>query len=501
MNNEKKKEEQGGHFIDALCRFLLEITEMNLKIFSRGFSRIELKSVLSDLFILSTMACSLSLNPLHLQFLHWLSPDIFSDKLMGKIHNLNFMDKFIVLMILFSGGFIWIKGFIHIIRTRGPQKALDSIGLKNGLGETAKVVDVVDLETDQKLVIVNSQGIGQDKFLKSKEALESAFNIPIEQIRYGSSMKYTEIVLGLTPFPDHISFGDFENELCRDGEFFIGRTKDKILKENICNLPHMLIAGSTGGGKSVFFKQILAGLLKSTDHLQMYLIDLKGGLEFRPFMDMPNVRVVKTMEDAVALLKAVKDEMEARFVHLEKMGREKIDPKRDRIDRIIVGIDEASVLYGNVSRESEDYELVVKARHLTEHIAKLARAASIHLILATQKVTKETIDTRIQENISGRMCFKLNTLEGSLRVLGNGKACDLPNIPGRGIWQLGHETREVQAPDVDRGYLIERLGLMEADHELGKKKMFQTMLVEEEMHFPVQNGTPKSKHQGDFDDL
>ena len=378
---------------------------------------------------------------------------------------------------------------------------MDSIGLKNGLGETAKVVDVVDLEENQRVIVVNSLGIGLDRIQKSKTALESAFNIPIEQIRYGTSRKYTEIILGIRPFPKHITFGDLEEELTRDGEFLIGKTKDEVLKEKVHNLPHMLIAGSTGGGKSVFFKQVLLGLLKSTDHLQMYLIDLKGGLEFTTFMDMPNVRVVKTMEDAVALLKAVKDEMEARFVHLEKMGREKIDPKRDKIDRIIVGIDEASVLYGNVSRDSEDYELVVKARHLTEHIAKLARAAGIHLILATQKVTKETIDTRIQENISGRMCFKLNTLEGSLRVLGNGKACDLPNIPGRGIWQLGHETREVQAPDVDRGYLIERLGLMEADHELGKKKMFQNMLGEEEMHFPVQNGASHSDKQGDFDDL
>ncbi|WP_207748713.1 hypothetical protein, partial [Clostridioides difficile] len=75
----------------------------------------------------------------------------------------------------------------------------------------------------------------------------------------------------------------------------------------------------------------------------------------------------------------------------------------------------------------DDYELVQEARFLTEHIAKLSRAAAIHLILATQKVTKETVDTRIQENVSGRMCFKLNTTEGSVRMLGHGKAADLPS--------------------------------------------------------------------------
>ena len=261
------------------------------------------------------------------------------------------------------------------------------------------------------------------------------------------------------------------------------------------------MAGTTGGGKSVYFKQVLLGLLKSSDHLQMYLIDLKGGLEFRPFSTLPNVKVVKTIEDAVTVLTMVKAEMEARFAHLEDSGKEKITPGRGGFDRIIVGVDEASVLYANAAKDSEDYELIVRARNLTEHIAKLSRAAAIHLILATQKVTRETIDTRIQENMSGRMCFKLNTLEGSLRVLGNGKACDLPSIPGRGFWQLGNDLVEVQAPYVD-GESLER-GIEEVQEEylLGQKKLRQEMLMDDFQDLPLAKKASDLEQRRDFGEL
>jgi len=178
----------------------------------------------------------------------------------------------------------------------------------------------------------------------------------------------------------------------------------------------------------------------------MYLLDLKRGVEVKEFEELPNVKIGKDESSAVDILKAVRDEMNSRFKYLEDKGFKFIEPKRDKKDLIVVAIDEASVLYGKVKSNSINKDLVIEARELTDELAKLGRAAAIHLILATQKVTKETIDTKVQENIGGRMCFRMNNIQGSTTVLGNQKALKIPDIKGRGIWANGNKFTNIQAP-------------------------------------------------------
>ena len=381
------------------------------------------------------------------------------------------------LLVLFIFSTLFMMGIIPTMQLKRFQKGLNESGIKNGAGQVPKAIAYWKKDKYYSILKVNASGVGAFGLNKSKEKLEASFGIPIEEIVSSKNPKYAEIILAKRDLPTQIGFNDLKENLSSSGSFLIGESKKGIITSEIDKLPHMLIAGSTGSGKSVYFKQALLGLLKSTNHLQMYLIDLKGGLEFRCFNKLPNVKVVKTVEESVALLESVKEEMEARFDYLEQKEKLKINPVNDRKDRIIVSIDEASVLYANARKDSDDHDLIIKARDLTEHIAKLSRAAAIHLIFATQKVTKETIDTRIQENISGRMCFKLNTVEGSVRVLGDGKACALPNNPGRGIWQLGNEKVIVQAPNIENEDLENNLVQIERQYSEGEKNLFQQMLM------------------------
>lgn len=130
-----------------------------------------------------------------------------------------------------------------------------------------------------------------------------------------------------------------------------------------------------------------------------------------------------------------------------------------------------------MNSKSQNRVLVDQARELTDSLAKLARAAGIHLIFATQKVTKETIDTKIQENIGGRMCFRMNTLQGSLTVLGNKLANELTEQPGRAIWANGHAFTEVQAPIVTESDVIEELETISEEYKSGHKVLRQTMIA------------------------
>jgi len=307
--------------------------------------------------------------------------------------------------------------------------------------------------------------------------------VEIESIEYGTSPKIVKITTNSKKLSTFLSFDDASKRLSlKQNEFILGDTKEGFKKINFISLPHLLIAGTTGGGKSVFFKQTLTGLLSSTNHLQMYLIDLKGGLEFSDFKNFSNVKIVKNIDEAASLLQKIDNEMMKRFDLLESKNKKEIDPERDKNDRIIVAVDEASVLYANKDKYSEDYESSIAARNFTDRIAKLGRAAGIHLILATQKVSKETVNTSIQENISARMCFRMNTLQGSLALLGDKSAMELPAISGRGIWSHGSDSFEVQVPFIDDHIINKKAKQLKEDYQFKDKENFSVLIGEENDH-------------------
>jgi hypothetical protein len=335
----------------------------------------------------------------------------------------------------------WIRSKYH--------KIFETVGLKNRLGETPIVTKIQKMGKYQKQIKLNAKGIGIDTFRAKSADLETLFNRTIESITLGKTPKFININITSKVLPNFIAYSDNKSKALSSNCFLIGEALEGDIKANLSTLPHLMIAGTTGGGKSNFFKHLLLNLLKSTQKIQMYLIDLKGGLEMIDFKEAPNVKVTKNIQDSLKVLKLIEVEMNARFQYLEKNNKKVINPKFDPYDRIVCAIDEASLLYAKVNRLEDDYEEITKAKAITDRLTKLGRAAGIHIIFATQKVTKETISTSIQENISARICFKMNTMQGSLQVLGNGDATNLPEIPGRGIWSYGTKRIEVQTPYID----------------------------------------------------
>jgi DNA segregation ATPase FtsK/SpoIIIE-like protein len=206
---------------------------------------------------------------------------------------------------------------------------------------------------------------------------------------------------------------------------------------------------------------------------------LKLGVEVKVYRQLPNARIAKDADEAVQLLQAVVKEMKERFQLLERNGHKQIDPERDGKDLILVGVDEASVLYGKRRGDRSGNNMTTMARELTDEIAKLGRAACIHLIMATQKVTNESIDTKIQENVGGRICFRVNSLQGSNTVLGNKKAYELPDIKGRAIWGAGNDFTEVQTPFVSEKLIGDEIRSIKGDFDSAKRKCLQAMIADQ----------------------
>lgn len=352
--------------------------------------------------------------------------------------------------------------FAHGIRTwiglKKYQRALDHLGLKTPTGISPKVVRAVELENKQRRILVHAVGLDVAQFRDKKGALEASFNAIVQDVRVTpNNRQMVEILISDRELPTLVRFDDRSEKLRKPYTFLVGEAMDGFVTADLCEIHHMLVAGATGGGKSVFFKQALVGILKSSKHIQLYLVDLKRGVEFKVFDALDNVFVAKDEPAALSVLQAVVAEMERRFRFLEEKGFTEISPERDGLDRIVVAIDEASELFIMERSSKEAKVLAQGARELTDKIAKLGRAAGIHLILATQKVVKETIDTRVQTNINAKMCFRVNTIASSMTVLNNKKAADLPKINGRGIWSVGSSDLVVQVPYLDTEGIAEEI--------------------------------------------
>lgn len=451
-----------------------------------GFSRTMFKKAegcFSFLILLLLPFALVYWNWAHLRILRWAFPAVFSDGVLRffVVHVPQFV-QFLILAGLLIVPLGVALGFVHFFRMVRYQRDLRHIGLKSATGSEPKVVDVEEPEPFKKKIILASQGIGLDHYLSKKSDLESSFGAIVEEIRVSpKSRKFIEIRLAEKELPTLVSYQDCLSKLTEAHSFLIGESLGGVIAQPIRSLPHLLIAGTSGNGKSVFFNQTLISLMRTSPHIQLYLLDLKLGVEVKAYSGLPNVRIAKDADEAVKLLQSVVKEMTARFQFLEKTGRKLIDPVRDSRDLIVVGVDEASVLYKQKKGDRSANEATNLARELTDEITKLGRAAGIHLIAATQKVTTKTIETDVQENIGGRICFRVGTLQGSNTVLGNKKAYELPNIKGRAIWNTGNDFIEVQTPFLSEAMIEKEIADIQADFSSGKRKCLQVMVADRKL--------------------
>lgn len=187
---------------------------------------------------------------------------------------------------------------------------------------------------------------------------------------------------------------------------------------DLAKMPHLLIGGTTGSGKSVAINgMIMSILMRATPaEVRLIMIDPKR-VEFTPYNGIPHlyVPVVTECKEAAAALAWAVAEMERRLKEFSKMGVRNIGQynakiyaqnqeaqdeadKRDQEPYIVVVIDELADLMMNVGKEVE---------FSIARLAQLARAAGIHLIVATQRPSTNVVTGLIKANITNRMAFNV----------------------------------------------------------------------------------------------
>jgi S-DNA-T family DNA segregation ATPase FtsK/SpoIIIE len=180
------------------------------------------------------------------------------------------------------------------------------------------------------------------------------------------------------------------------------------------DMPHLLIAGTTGSGKTVCVNcLILSMLFKATpSELKLLMIDPKM-VELAPFNGLAHLLcpVVTDARKASVALNWVVNEMEERYQFLAKLGVRNIEAyneKQERLPYIVVIIDELADLM-NIARDQIESAIT--------RLAQLSRAVGIHLILATQRPSVDVITGVIKANFSARISFKVASKVDSRTVL------------------------------------------------------------------------------------
>ena len=189
---------------------------------------------------------------------------------------------------------------------------------------------------------------------------------------------------------------------------------------DIEKMPHLLVAGTTGSGKSVCINSIIMSILyhAKPEEVKLLLIDPKK-VEFKIYRDIPHLccRIISDPKKAAGALNSAVNEMEKRFELIEEVGVRNItgyneatknDPDKPYMPRMVIIIDEFADLMMTAKDEVET--AVVR-------IAQKARAAGIHLIVGTQRPSVDVITGLIKANIPSRIAFTVMSGVDSRTIL------------------------------------------------------------------------------------
>jgi DNA segregation ATPase FtsK/SpoIIIE, S-DNA-T family len=217
---------------------------------------------------------------------------------------------------------------------------------------------------------------------------------------------------------------------------------------DLARMPHLLIAGATGSGKSVAINAIIASMLTQAtpDDVRLLMIDPKM-VELNMYNGIPHLLspVVTEVDRVVALLKVAIAEMEKRYRVFSQLGVRNLDGYRKlRTERLARGDTALKNLPAIVIIIDELADLMMAAPEEVEglicRLAQLARATGIHLVIATQRPSVDVITGLIKANIPTRISFMVSSavdsrtiidMGGAERLLGRGDMLYLPADAGK----------------------------------------------------------------------
>lgn len=338
-----------------------------------------------------------------------------------------FAAKNIFATYLMSAGILVTILILIPIGKRSVQKQLQTIGLVNHAEAVPELKSKRKDKQNPKITIweFTSQGIPLKAWKDKKEAIETALDITIVKMKNGSGKSRVLIhaVPAVSDLPDMIQWKDKylsqQSFILNLGESFTGP-----VTVDLARVPHILLGGATGSGKSVLLKLLL--MQANQKGANVCIADFKGGVDFPPIWHK-ECRMCFEEQSTLELLTELAKELERRKQLLKASGLPNIDHHNaatgDNLKRHIFACDELAEMLDKTGLTKEQKETVVKIEGLLGTIARQGRAFGIHLILATQRPDSTILNGQIKNNINWRICGRADNVL-SMIILDNTDAAD-----------------------------------------------------------------------------
>ena len=263
----------------------------------------------------------------------------------------------------------------------------------------------------------------------------------ISQALSGAPVRFEEIVMGQTTSGIEVASTERRNVSMKEvfdalppltpkTRLYVPFGQDisgHYLSGDLSDFPHMLVSGGTGSGKSVFMQSLIMTLIMRNrpEELKLVLVDPKR-VEMGCYDSIPHLLcpIVKDMSQAKVCIDKLCHEMERRYALFEKAGVRKMSEYNTfyaeknglvKLPSIVCIIDEFADLM-DTNKNAEDPVI---------RIAQKARAAGIHLIIATQRPTVDVVTGRLKANLAVRVALAMQSANDSMTILNRGGAEDL----------------------------------------------------------------------------
>ena len=317
------------------------------------------------------------------------------------------------------------------------------IALTNAAGETPTLLRERKDRKNPRVRIweLRNPGIALRTWEDKQLDLEAVFNINIIGVNYGKGTEriVLKFVYGRNALPEHIvwkrKYLSPESFVLVLGEGYTGP-----ITVDLAAIPHILLGGSTGSGKSVLLKLLLMQSLQKG--AEVYIADFKGGVDFPPVWH-EKCQLCFDEDALLELLTSLVDELERRKMLFKETGSPNLDAYNKatgaHLKRCIFACDEVAEVLDKTGLSAEEKKLIGQIENKLSIIARQGRAFGIHLILATQRPDANLIPGQIRTNLGCRICGRADNILSQI-ILDSTAAADQIPKESRGRFLLHDGT-------------------------------------------------------------
>ena len=326
---------------------------------------------------------------------------------------------------------------------KAAQDQLQSIGLANHAGIAPDLLRKRRDKDNPRVTVweFRNQSIPLTAWEDKRAAIEAALDVTIIKIIFGKSKSRVLVyaVPTQTSLPEVLRWSDAY--LSPDSFVLtLGESLTGPVTVNLAHIPHILLGGSTGSGKSVLLKLLLMQSLRKG--AEVYIADFKGGVDF-PKVWHQKCRMCFTEADLLYTLNQLVAVLEYRKGRLAETGCPNLDAYNEatgeNLPRLVFACDEVAEVLDKTGRSKEDKELLARIESKLATIARLGRAFGIHLILVTQRPDATIVPGQIKNNLDFRVCGRAENVLSAI-ILDNGSAAEQIPKDARGRFITGDGT-------------------------------------------------------------